>query len=90
MSIYLDKSAHIQVVINYPYSAAQMCTREDTCAHNLGALLGQVSTHTDRYQLPIFPCTTYSVCSFAHLLCVHIVFEQYFDIPFFRYLSFSH
>ena len=23
------------------------------------------------------------VCSFAPLLCVHIVFENYFDIPFF-------
>ena len=30
-----------------------------------------------------------SVCSFAHLLCVHMVFKQYFDIPFFHYLSFS-
>ena len=37
-SSYWDKLAHIQVVINYLYSIAQMCTREDTLAHNLGAL----------------------------------------------------
>ena len=30
-------NAHIQVVINCQYSVAQMCTREDTLAHNLGA-----------------------------------------------------
>ena len=35
---YLDKFAHVQVVINCPYSIAQMCTREDTLAHDLGAL----------------------------------------------------
>ena len=38
MIIYSDKLAHNQVVMNYPYSAAQMCTREDTLAHILGAL----------------------------------------------------
>ena len=38
MSIYSDKLAHIQVVINCPYFIAQMCTHEDTLAHNLGAL----------------------------------------------------
>ena len=27
-----------------------------------------------------------SVCSFAHLLCIHTVFEEYFVIPFFFYL----
>ena len=37
MSIYSDKLAHIQVVINHQYSVAQMCTREDMLAHNLGA-----------------------------------------------------
>ena len=36
MSIYSDKLAHIQVVINCRDSVAQMCTREDTLAHNLG------------------------------------------------------
>ena len=36
MSIYSDKLAHVQVVINYQYYAAQMCTREDMLAHNLG------------------------------------------------------
>ena len=38
MSIYLDKLAHVQVVINCRYSFAQLCTCEDTLAHNLGAL----------------------------------------------------
>ena len=38
MSIYLDKLAHVQVVINCQYSVAQMCTREDTLTHYLGAL----------------------------------------------------
>ena len=37
MSIYLDKLAHIRVVINCPYSVAQMCTREDTLALILGS-----------------------------------------------------
>ena len=37
MNIYSDKLAHIQVVINFRYSGAQMCTREDTLAHYLGA-----------------------------------------------------
>ena len=32
MSIYWDKLAQVQVVINCQYSVAQMCTREDT--HN--------------------------------------------------------
>ena len=36
MSIYLDKLAHVQVVINCPYSVAQMCTRKDMLAHNIG------------------------------------------------------
>ena len=38
MSIYLYKLAHAQVIINCQYSIAQMCSREDTLAHNLGAL----------------------------------------------------
>ena len=37
MSIYSDKLALIQVLINCPYSIAQMCTREDMLAHILGA-----------------------------------------------------
>ena len=37
MSIYLDKLAHIQVIINCPYSVAQLCTREDALAYILGA-----------------------------------------------------
>ena len=37
MSIYQDKLAHVQVIINCQYSVAQMCTREDTLAHILGA-----------------------------------------------------
>ena len=38
MSIYSDKLAHLQVVIICRYSLAQMCTREDTLTHILGAL----------------------------------------------------
>ena len=37
MSIFLDKFGHVQVVINYQYFIAQICTCEDTLAHNLGA-----------------------------------------------------
>ena len=37
MSIYSDKLAFEQVIINCPYFVAQMCTREDTLAHNLDA-----------------------------------------------------
>ena len=36
MSIYSDKLAHLQVIINCRYSIAKMCTREDTIAHYLG------------------------------------------------------
>ena len=36
MSIYLNKLANVQVVINFRYSVAQMCTGEDTLAHYLG------------------------------------------------------
>ena len=38
MSIYSDKLAHVQVVINCPYFVAQICTREDPLALNLGVL----------------------------------------------------
>ena len=30
------------------------------------------------------------VCLFAHLLCVHIVFEEYFDTPFFLLPTYRH
>ena len=38
MSIFSDKLAHVQVVINCRYFVAQLCTREDTLTHFLGAL----------------------------------------------------
>ena len=38
MSIYSDKLAHTQVVINCLYSVAHLCTSEVMLAHNLGAL----------------------------------------------------
>ena len=38
MSVYSDKLAHVQVVINCRCSIAQMCTCEDTLAHILGVL----------------------------------------------------
>ena len=34
--LYSDKLVHVQVVINYQYSVAPMCTFKDTLAHNLG------------------------------------------------------
>ena len=37
MSIYSDKLAYVQFIINSRDSIAQMCTREDTLAFNLGA-----------------------------------------------------
>ena len=37
MSIYSDKLAQVQVVINCRYFFAPMCTREDVLAHDLGA-----------------------------------------------------
>ena len=37
MSIYSDKLAHVQIVINSRYSVAQMCTREDGLAYIPGA-----------------------------------------------------
>ena len=38
MSIYSDKLAHVQVVINCQYSVAHLCTSEAMLTHNLGAL----------------------------------------------------
>ena len=35
MSIYSDKLAHVQVIVNCRYSITQMCPHEDTLAHNL-------------------------------------------------------
>ena len=37
MSIYSDKLAHAQVIINCQNSVAQLCTREDGLAYILGA-----------------------------------------------------
>ena len=38
MNIYLDKLAHVQVVINCPLHICDLCTSEATLAHNLGKL----------------------------------------------------
>ena len=38
VSIYSDKLAHVQVVINCQYSVAHLCTSEAALAHNLGEL----------------------------------------------------
>ena len=38
MSIYSEKLAHVQVVINCRNSVAHLCTREEKLAHNSGAL----------------------------------------------------
>ena len=37
ISIYSDKLAHVEVVINCRYSVAQICTHEDMLAYILGA-----------------------------------------------------
>ena len=48
MCIYSDKLAHLQVIINYRYSVAQMCTREDMLIHYLGApYLDDVMSHNE-------------------------------------------
>ena len=38
MSIFSDKLAHVQVVINCPYSVAQMCTRADALAYSVAQM----------------------------------------------------
>ena len=38
MSIYLDKLAHIQVVINYQFFVAKVCSHDVMLTHNLGSL----------------------------------------------------
>ena len=43
MSIYSDKLAHVQAVINCRYSVAQMCTWEDTHAHLFMFTSGELS-----------------------------------------------
>ena len=49
MSIFSDKLAHVQVVINCRYSIAQMCTREDTLTHILGTpCLDDVMSYNSR------------------------------------------
>ena len=46
MSIYSDNLTHIQVVISCPSFDAQLCTREDTLAHKIGApYFDDVMTH---------------------------------------------
>ena len=48
MSIYSDKLAHLQVVINSWYSVAQMCTREDMLTQYLGVpYLYDVMSHNE-------------------------------------------
>ena len=37
MSSYSDKFEQVQVIINCPHLVAQLCTREDFLAHDLGA-----------------------------------------------------
>ena len=59
MSTYLDKLAHVQVIINCWYSVAQMCTHEDMLTHysdklaniqvivNCRYSIAQMCTHED-------------------------------------------
>ena len=80
MSIYSDKLAQTQVIINCPYSIAHLCTSEATLAHNLGAL------HFDdvmSYNSLTTVCMFDSMCSQLHLknmFCVRLVyFDSYFE-----------
>ena len=50
-SCYSDKLAHVQILINCRYSVAQMCTCEDTLAHDLG-----VPCLDDVTNVAIFQC----------------------------------
>ena len=61
MSIYWDRLAHVQVVINCQYSVAQMCTREDThtCLFTravLDEVMSQNEPTTIVYLVPKFSC----------------------------------
>ena len=62
MSIYSDKLAHVQVVINCRYSVAPMFNCEDTVAHNLGApyiddIMSYNSlTKSAIWMIPLFKC----------------------------------
>ena len=61
MNIYLDKLAHVHVVINCRYSIAQMCTREDTLGHILGMpYIDDVMKHNE---LTTLICKTISLKS---------------------------
>ena len=54
MSIYSDKLAHVQVVINCRYYVAQICTCEDTLAQYLSApYLDNVMSHNE-LTTPVF------------------------------------
>ena len=70
MSIYSDKLAYEQVVINCRYSVAQMCTCEDTPAHYLGTLFNDdVMRHNTLItQVNILVCIAHLIFSFKCLL----------------------
>ena len=58
MSIYSDKLAHVQVVINCRYSVAQMWTWEDMLAWYLGApSLDAVMSHNGLITIPLYVLT---------------------------------
>ena len=55
---------HVLVVINCPYSVAQMCTREDALAHNLGALcIDDVMSYNSLTTLVFADCSQKMVVS---------------------------
>ena len=55
----------------------------------IGWILQGKPTVLDIHGQKGLPNSALSVCSFAHFQCVHIVLEQYIDIPFFCNLSLS-
>ena len=73
MSIYSDKLAHVEVVINCQYFVAQSCTSEDGLAYSLGApSIHDVMSYNLLTTLNFCqtqPIKVYSACKFGHFTC---------------------
>ena len=75
-----DKLAHVQVVINCPYSTAHLWTSEGVLAHNLGALPFDDIMSYNSWQLNVLRCEFFGLVhpirsySFSHLESVMLTF----------------
>ena len=78
MSIYLDKLAHVQVIINCQYSIAPMCTREDTHLASLRAP-SQMTPWVKMNSYQLNPCTTDIIICIP--LCYNLHTLQLFADP---------